>query len=73
MSDLIPLAQAHCLPLKGSEHKLTQARVAELMPELAGWELVEEGRAICKTFRFDNYYETMAFVNALATSSLPCW
>ena len=66
MSDLIPLAQAHCLPLKGSEHKLTQARVAELMPELPGWELAEEGRALCRTFKFDNYYQTLAFVNALA-------
>jgi len=66
MSDLIPLAQAHCLPLKGSEHKLTQARVAELTLQIPGWDLVEEGRAICKVFRFGNYYETMAFVNALA-------
>lgn len=66
MSDLIPLAQAHCLPLKGSEHKLTQARVAELILEVPGWDLVEEGRALCRTFHFDNYYQTMAFVNALA-------
>ena len=66
MPDLIPLAQAHCLPLKGSEHKLTQARVAELMLEVPGWELAEEGRAIVRTFKFDNYYQTMAFVNALA-------
>jgi 4a-hydroxytetrahydrobiopterin dehydratase len=66
MSDLIPLAQAHCLPLKGSEHKLTRARVAELMLEVPGWELVEEGRAIIRTFKFENYYQTMAFVNALA-------
>lgn len=66
MSDLIPLAQAHCLPLKGSEHKLTQARVSELIVQIPGWELTEEGRALSKTFRFDNYYQTMAFVNALA-------
>ena len=66
MSDLIPLVRAHCLPLKGSEHKLTQARIAELIVQVAGWSLVEEGRAISKTFKFDNYYQTMAFVNALA-------
>lgn len=66
MPDLIPLAQAHCLPLKGSEHKLTQARVAELIPQIPGWALAEEGRALSKTFKFGNYYETMAFVNALA-------
>ena len=66
MPDLIPLAQAHCLPLKGSEHKLTLARVAELILEVPGWELAEEGRALTRTFKFDNSYQTMAFVNALA-------
>ena len=66
MSDLIPLAQARCLPRKGIEHKLTQARVSELMLDIPGWTLSEDGRAISRTYRFDDYYRTMAFVNALA-------
>jgi 4a-hydroxytetrahydrobiopterin dehydratase len=66
MSDLVPLAHAHCLPRRGSEHKLSEARVRELLPEVPGWEVVEGGHAISKTFSFANYYETMAFVNALA-------
>jgi 4a-hydroxytetrahydrobiopterin dehydratase len=66
MSDLIPLADAHCIPRHGSEHRLSEARVRELLPEVPGWELVEDGRALTKTFRFDDYYRTMAFVNALA-------
>ena len=66
MSDLVPLAQAHCLPRRGSEHKLSEARVRELLPEVPGWELIEDGHALSKTFEFRNYYETMAFVNAAA-------
>jgi len=66
MSDLVPLAQAHCIPRKGTEHKLTQARVTELMLEIPGWSLTEEGRAISRTYRFEDFYRTMAFVNALA-------
>jgi 4a-hydroxytetrahydrobiopterin dehydratase len=66
MSDLIPLAQARCLPRKGNEHHLTPARVAELMQQLHGWEVTEKGHALLKTFTFANYHETMAFVNALA-------
>ncbi len=66
VNDLIPLAQAHCLARRGSEHRLSEARVRELLPEVPGWEVVEDGHAINKTFRFGNYYETMAFVNALA-------
>ena len=66
MTDLIPLSRAHCIARRGSEHKLPQARVRELLPEIPGWELVEDGHALSKTFRFDDYYRTIAFVNALA-------
>ena len=66
MNDLIPLARAHCIPRRGSEHKLTQARIRELLPDIPGWELAEDGHALVKTFRFDDDYRTMAFVNALA-------
>ena len=64
MSDLIALADARCIPRKGSEHKLNAARV--LLPEIPGWEVVEDGHALVKTFKFKDYYRTMAFVNALA-------
>jgi len=66
VNDLIPLSQAHCDARRGSEHRLSEARVRELMPQIPGWEVVEDGHAIARTFRFGNYYETMAFVNALA-------
>lgn len=66
MTDLVPLAQAHCVLLRGSEHRLSPARIAELLPQVPGWELVEDGHALSRTFSFTNYYETMAFVNALA-------
>ncbi len=66
MSDLVPLAQAHCIPRRGSEHRLPEARVRELLPELPGWELAEEGKALVRTFTFKDYYRTMSFVNALA-------
>ncbi|KRG67862.1 4a-hydroxytetrahydrobiopterin dehydratase [Stenotrophomonas terrae] len=64
--DLIPLQQARCSPRRGSEYRLSQARLAELLPQIPGWELAENGQALTRTFRFDNYHGTMAFVNALA-------
>jgi 4a-hydroxytetrahydrobiopterin dehydratase len=66
MNDLIPLAQAHCIPRKGHEHRLREARVRELLPDVPGWELVENGHALARTFPFKDYYRTIAFVNALA-------
>ena len=66
MSDLIPLADARCIPRRGVEHKLADARVHELLPDVPEWTLAEDGHALTRTFRFDDYYRTMAFVNALA-------
>lgn len=59
------LANAHCQPRAGAEHRLAGDRVQALLSELAGWELVEDGQAIRKTFRFPDYYRSLAYVNAL--------
>jgi 4a-hydroxytetrahydrobiopterin dehydratase len=66
MTNLVPLAHAHCAPRRGHEHRLTEASIRELMPQLAGWSLAEHGHALSKTFTFKDYYRTMSFVNALA-------
>ncbi len=66
MSDMIPLVQAHCSPRSGASHRLGEAELRDLLPQVPGWELVEDGHAISKTFHFDDYYRTMAFVNGLA-------
>lgn len=66
MSDLTPLSQARCIPRKGSSHKLSEARIRELLPEVPAWELADGGHALVRTFKFSNYHETMSFVNALA-------
>lgn len=71
MSDLIPLARAHCVPRKGSEHRLSEARIRELLPDIPEWELVidpssRQGNVLSRTFKFKDYYRTISFVNALA-------
>lgn len=66
MPDPTSLAQANCVPRHGPEHRLDDAKVRELLSQLSGWELAEQGQALVRTFRFDDYYRTMAFVNALA-------
>ena len=45
---------------------LARTDVDAALPGLPGWDVVEDGKALKKTFRFDDYYRTMAFVNALA-------
>jgi 4a-hydroxytetrahydrobiopterin dehydratase len=67
MTTLAELAASRCMPLRGAEHQLSPERAADLSKALPdGWRVVDDGAAIEKTFRFDDYYRTMAFVNALA-------
>ncbi len=58
------LARKKCKPCEGGVAPLTAAQVGPMLKGLGGWAL--EGKEIAKTFRFKNYHETMAFVNAAA-------
>src|ERR1041384_6445252 len=44
---------------------LSKDDVTKRLASLAGWESLG-GKEFAKTFAFQNYYETMAFVNATA-------
>lgn len=66
MTSISELASRRCQPLKGAQHKLSEDMVARYLDALPSWDLVEDGAAIRKTFRFADYYRTLAFVNALA-------
>jgi 4a-hydroxytetrahydrobiopterin dehydratase len=69
MSDLAAiaaLAAGHCQPLRGPEHRLPAAERDAGLATLSHWQLVEDGAAITRTFRFPDYHRTMAYVNALA-------
>ena len=58
------LVRQKCAPCEGGVDPLPPAEVKTFLRGLPGWTL--EGKAITKTYRFTNYYETMAFVNAAA-------
>jgi 4a-hydroxytetrahydrobiopterin dehydratase len=60
------LAQRKCKPLAPGTPALDERRVSELLKAVPGWELRDNGKQIARTFKFKNYYETMAFVNAVA-------
>jgi 4a-hydroxytetrahydrobiopterin dehydratase len=60
MNDLKSL---HCRPLEGGS-PMAPAEVAAHLARVDGWTL-RDG-AIEKGYRFGNFHETMAFVNALA-------
>jgi 4a-hydroxytetrahydrobiopterin dehydratase len=54
----------HCKPCEGGTPPMQAARIQEFLKRLDGWEYVRG--EIARTFTFKNYYQTMAFVNAVA-------
>lgn len=58
------LAKGRCKPCEGGVAPYDAAAAQAMLKQLKGWT-IEEGRLV-KSYRFPNYYQTMAFVNALA-------
>ncbi|MGC1549797.1 MAG: 4a-hydroxytetrahydrobiopterin dehydratase [Rhodanobacter sp.] len=60
-----PLATQHCQPRKGKEHALDAATITSMLSQLSGWQLSEDGKALVKDFRFNNFHQTLGFINAV--------
>lgn len=58
------LSDKTCKPCEGGVPPMQAAEIQRMLKDLSGWELA--GKEIARTFLFENYYETMAFVNAMA-------
>ena len=57
------LLKQHCVPLHG-QPPMDPAQIQQHLTEVPGWACVDA--ALEKTFSFKNYYETIAFLNAVA-------
>lgn len=66
MTTFDDLLAARCQPRAGAEHRLDADQLQQRLAALPGWELVEDGQALTRTFGFADYYRSMSFVNALA-------
>jgi 4a-hydroxytetrahydrobiopterin dehydratase len=60
------LTAKRCVPCEGGATPMDDGQARNMLGQINGWELNPAGREISRTFKFKNYYETMAFVNALA-------
>ena len=58
------LTTKKCQSCATAEGKLTDTQVAEFMQQVPEWQV--EDAELRRTFKFKNYYESMAFVNATA-------
>ena len=61
------LVNKQCVPCHGGVSALTPAEAQKKLGLLeAGWQLVEDGKALKKEFKFADFYRAMSFVNAVA-------
>jgi 4a-hydroxytetrahydrobiopterin dehydratase len=61
------LKSKHCEACEGIQAALTAEQIKNLRPQLsARWEVSVDNLSLYASFRFEDFYETMAFVNAIA-------
>ena len=61
------LTQKHCESCEGIGTALDAEQIQKLLPQLhSTWQVSKDQKEIQRAFSFANFYETMAFVNALA-------
>jgi 4a-hydroxytetrahydrobiopterin dehydratase len=61
------LRERHCAACAPGTPALDAAQVGRLLTELApDWAIAADGKELRRAFRFENFYRTMAFVNAVA-------
>ena len=58
------LTAKKCKPCEGGVAPYSAREAQDMLKQLKGW-IIEEGKLV-KVYPFTNYYQTMAFVNALA-------
>ncbi len=64
---MMPLRDRKCVPCPTGTPPLPAERTAALLAELnAGWRISDDGRSLLRAFAFADFFETMAFVNAVA-------
>lgn len=58
------LSDKKCKPCEGGVAPLKPEEIGNLLKQVPGWE--HANGAIARSYSFKNYYQTMAFVNAVA-------
>ncbi len=61
------LTSKHCEACEGIGEALKTNQISNLLSQISSkWEVSADSRKLKRAYSFNNFYETMAFVNALA-------
>lgn len=64
---LAELRSMICAPLKGAEHAMSRAQIADWIVALPGWALAPDASDLRKDFKFPDFAAALAFVNAVGS------
>ncbi|MGH6661681.1 MAG: 4a-hydroxytetrahydrobiopterin dehydratase [Rhodospirillales bacterium] len=57
------LTEKACIPCKGGIPPLPEPEAQSLLAQTPGWEILEHGKLIERTYRFKNFREALGFVD----------
>jgi len=60
------LASKRCAPCTSETPRVSGDSAKKLAAQIPKWSVASDEKSITRRYEFENYYETMAFVNALA-------
>ncbi|MBE7534926.1 MAG: 4a-hydroxytetrahydrobiopterin dehydratase [Anaerolineales bacterium] len=62
------LSQLKCVACRGGDPSLTEAEIAELLPQVPEWQLVarDDIPRLQRIFKFKNYVQSLDFTNKVA-------
>jgi 4a-hydroxytetrahydrobiopterin dehydratase len=63
---MLELTKKNCVPCKGKISSLTVEQVNAMLQEIPIWQVSQDGVKIYRSFQFKSFYQTIAFVNAVA-------
>ena len=63
---MIELTKIRCVGCEGGIPALTHDEAQKLQQQTKKWQINNDHKSIRRDFKFNNFYETMAFVNAIA-------
>jgi 4a-hydroxytetrahydrobiopterin dehydratase len=66
MSDVCKLTEKHCVPCEGGVEAIDRNTAENMLADLPGWELSDDGKMISRRFEFPGFFRTVAFINAMA-------
>lgn len=68
---MTPLLTEKCVPCRSGGSKMTADEIKELMPQIPGWEAVEENNmtVLKKTFKFKTFRQALVFTNKVGDAA----